>query len=280
MTSRREFLLYIDDSGSRDPDRHSQANANAVDWFALGGVLVDAADKDRCDQAIAAFRQSWPQLEDKPLRSYDIRNLSGGFRWLAGLSRSDQQAFYKGISDLIVGLPVVVVGCVVHRPGYNARYLQKYGQRRWKLCKTAFNIVVERAAKFAAHHDSRLRVYVERTDKVTESQLKEYYDQLKTSGSPFDEEKSAKYSPMQAATLSKTLYDFKVKTKASDLMQLADLCLFPICVSRYRAHPSFDVLQDSGKLLDAHCTAENGLFGIKYFCFDDPETQKPAVMRA
>lgn len=268
MTSKREFLLYIDDSGSRDPDRRPKDNKNAVDWFALGGVLVDAACKDECDQAISAFRQSWPQLNDKPLHSYDIRNMSGDFRWLAGLSNSDKHRFYQGISDLIVGLPVVVVGCVVHRPGYNARYLQQYGQRRWKLCKTAFSIVVERAAKFAAHHDGRLRVYVERTDRVTEGQLKGYYDHLKQNGSPFDGQRSAKYSPMQAQTLSKTLYEFKVKTKNSDLMQLADLCLFPVCIAKYKPHISYEVLRTEGKLLDAHCTPENGLLGIKYSCFD------------
>lgn len=269
MAIKREFLFYIDDSGSRDPDRKPKDNGSEPDWFALGGVLVDAKDKDFCDLAIAGFRQSWPQIGNAPLHSYDIRNKSANFRWLETLSQVEASNFYQGISDLVQSLPVVVAGCVVHRPGYNKRYMEQYGQRRWKLCRTAFNIAVERGAKFAAHHDARLRVFVERTDPKTEAQFKAYFDQLKAGGAPFDVGRSARYQPLSPEVLSKTLYEFKVKTKASDLMQLADLCLWPICSGAYNPNnKSYEMLKRTGKLLDLHCTPENGLHGIKYSCFD------------
>lgn len=283
MKSKREFLFYVDDSGSRDPDRKPRVDQRDPDWFALGGVILDSKDKDQCDLAIANFRKSWPQMGDQPLHSYDIRNKSAGFRWLTGLSEEDSKNFYQGISALVVSLPIIVTGCVVDRPGYNARYLAQYGQRRWKLCRTAFNIAVERAAKFATHHDARLRVFVERTDRKTEAQFKKYFDELKGAGTPFDPVRSAKYGPLEPDVLARTLYEFKVKTKASDLMQLADLCLWPICSGAYQSNnKAFGVLKEARKLLDDHCTPENGLHGIKYSCFDalGPETQKPAFLRA
>lgn len=45
--------------------------------------------------------------------------------------------------------PVIGLACVIDWPGYNKRYAEKYAENRWMLCKTAFSVVVERAAKFA-----------------------------------------------------------------------------------------------------------------------------------
>ena len=263
-----EILLYMDESGSRDPDRHPRQKADAPDWFGIGGVLVKAADKPCIEAAMGAFRLRWPQMDKHPLRSYDIRNKTGRFRWLSQLDETRLTAFYDDLSSMISSLPIVVTGCVVHRPGYNERYLEQYGPRRWKLCKTAFHIAVERAAKYALHHGARMRVYVERSDKVTEAQLKEYFDAMRTAGHPFNSETSAKYHPMPADQLRPTLFEFGVKTKESQLMQLADLVLWPICRGGYWPDDrAYGLLQSSGQLLDAHCSEANGLMGIKYSCF-------------
>ena len=203
-----EILLYMDESGSRDPDRHPREKANSPDWFGIGGVLVKATDKADIEAAMDNFRLRWPQMGEHPFRSYDIRN------------------------------------------------------------KTAFHIAVERAAKYALHHGARMRVYVERSDKVTEAQLKGYFDAMRKAGQPFNSETSAKYLPMQAEQLNPTLFEFGVKTKGSQLMQLADLVLWPICRGGYsRDDRAYGLLKASGQLLDAHCTPANGLMGIKYFCF-------------
>lgn len=266
--SRPEVLLYMDESGSRDPHRHPREQAGSPDWFGIGGVLVKATDKADIEAAMDDFRLRWPQMGEHPFRSYDIRNKTGRFRWLSQIDETSLTAFYDDLSAMIASLPIVVTGCVIHRPGYNERYLEQYGIRRWKLCKTAFHIAVERAAKYALHHGARMRVYVERSDKVTEAQLKGYFEAMRTTGQPFNSETSAKYLPMQADQLRDTLFEFDVKTKGSQLMQLADLVLWPICRGGYsRADRAYGLLQTSGQLLDAHCTPANGLMGIKYFCF-------------
>ncbi len=274
---RKEYYFYIDDSGSRDPDRNPKAKESEPNWFAFGGVIVSADSKSIVDKAIEKFRAAWPQIGETPLRSYDVRNRKNGFNWLEMIEIDERNRFYGELTKLILSLPIVVLACVVDRPGYNHRYAQKYGPRRWRLCKTAFNIVVERAAKFAAHKDARLRVFVERSDRPTEGQLKQYYEEMRNTGLPFDQSRSAKYSPLGADAMRKTLFEFKVKTKSSLVMQLADLVLWPACKGGYESsYRAYQELVSAGKLIDCHCTAENGLQGIKYFCFDTSETQEPA----
>lgn len=264
----KELHFYVDDSGSRDPDRKPTSNKHEPNWFALGGVLVDPLNKDRIDARITAFRAQWPQIENKPFRSYDIRHKTERFAWLTSLSADQEKSFFDGLTAMMLELPITALACVIDRPGYNERYMQEFGQRRWKLCKTAFNIAVERAAKFAVHHQARLRVFVERSDIPTETQFKQYYSDLRLVGQPFNAGRSAKYNPLAVEVFHKTLFEFRVKTKDSNLMQLADLMLWPMCKGGYstddRVHK---LLVENQKLLDAHCTVENGLEGVKYFCF-------------
>lgn len=262
-----ECHFYMDDSGSRDPDRKPTAS-NEPDWFALGGLLINGSDERAAKEQIAAFRARWPELGHEPFRSYDIRHRTERFRWLASCQARRKNQFYTELTDLITGLPMHVIACVVDRPGYNARYMQEYGPRRWRLCRTAFGIVVERAAKVARHRGARLRVFAERSDKHTEKQFKGYYDQMREDGLPFNPQNSQQYAPLSAEALRETLFEFRIKTKDSALMQFADLVLWPVCKAGYdKENLPYQSLLASGKLIDTHCTEENGLLGIKYSCF-------------
>lgn len=223
----------------------------------------------------------WPEMKDSPLHSYEVRNRAGGFRWLQAASAARTNAFMQDLTGLMTQLPILVLACVVDRPGYNARYKERYGPARWELCRTAFTIAVERAAKFAQQDGRRLRVYTERSDKQTEKRLKGYYDAMRSVGAPFDAATSSRYRPLTAEALASTLIDFEVKTKSSRLMQIADMALWPACKGGYdTTDRAFIALKEAAKLLDAHCTEQNGLQGIKYSCFDartiEPERQKPA----
>ena len=62
--------------------------------------------------------------------------------------------------------PVIGIACVIDHLGYNARYAAQYLENRWMLCKTAFSVVVERAAKFAVGQGQRLRVMPEKCNKT------------------------------------------------------------------------------------------------------------------
>jgi hypothetical protein len=263
------FRFYVDDSGSRHPDRNPAEVPPQHDWFALGGVLIAESKLPAAEAAIESFRARWPEMGNAPLHSAPIRSRNGDFRWLMRASASRKDEFMCDLTRLMTSLPIVVHACVVDRPGYNNRYKERYGRERWALCRTAFTIAVERAAKYARAKELRLRVYVEQSDRKTEGRLKGYYEALRTNGTPFSTDTSAKYGPMAAEELSQALLEFRVKSKASTLMQIADLALWPACKGGYAPENlAFTALRDAGKLIDTHCTADNGVQGIKYSCFD------------
>lgn len=268
VTSSLPYRFYMDDSGSRDPDRSRGKDIGTVDWFGMGGIIVREPDHQLIDKQVTEFRSRWPNPA-APLHSWEIRNSKKGFEWLRDTSNAKRGRFLGELTDLMCSLPIIVHATVVDRPGYNRRYVAEYGPRRWSLCRTAFKIAVERAAKFAASEGVRLRVYVERSDKVTEHRLRGYFDNLREEGAPFKADTSAKYRPMRADQLARTLMEFGVKTKSSIPMQIADLALWPVCKGKYQPeNVAMISLTRSGRLLDARCTTENGLFGIKYSCFD------------
>lgn len=264
----RIFNFYIDDSGTRHPDHKPGLPAHGHDWFALGGVIIDDADEQVARGQIQIFRDRWPQLRDRPLHSYEIRNRVDDFRWLQAEGEAIRSRFLAELSVLLISLPVIGLACVVDRPGYSARYRERHGRDLWSLCKTAFTIAVERAAKFASSKDAKLRVYPERCTEDADRKLKGYYEELRAAAAPFDAQRSAKYEPASAETLKATLYEFRPKKNNSPLIQIADLYLWPMCVGGYDLkNRPYTLLLESGKLIDTHCR-DAAQLGIKYSCFD------------
>jgi hypothetical protein len=149
------YDLYLDDSGTRCPFRPSRPGGDGMDWFALGGLLLKSEDR----LAIETAHRSLCNRHGItiPLHSTRIRNKKNEFRWI-GSDPERGSEFLRDLQEVICGLPAYVIACVMHRPGYNVRYGLKYGRERWSLCKTAYRIVVERAAKIADDNGRRLLV--------------------------------------------------------------------------------------------------------------------------
>ncbi|WP_084306005.1 DUF3800 domain-containing protein [Bradyrhizobium sp. ARR65] len=224
----------MDDSGTRHPDHNPGKRAgHNFDWFALGGVLVNDTDEHAARELHAAFCRKWGLT--CPIHSVEVRARTRNFLWLERRPKRNQDIFYEDLYQLKKAMPVVGLACVIDRPGYNARYREKYGRQRWSLCKSAFTISVERAAKYARSLDCRLRVLPERCNKTEDRILKGYYNDLKTAGPPFDPTTSEKYRPLSAEEFRKTLLEFDPKMKTSPMAQLADLYLWPICMGGYNA---------------------------------------------
>ena len=98
---------------------------------------------------------------------------------------------------------------------------------------------------------------------------------------PADADTSAKYSPLAAEMFAGTLYEFQTKNKSSPPMQIADICLWPVCIGGYRSdNKAYVALRDAGSLVDSKLPAEEvASCGIKYSCWDlqkPPETADPA----
>lgn len=263
-------ILYLDESGTRHPDHSPKIPVHGRDWFAVGGVLIDEENKEFATKLVQAFRDRWPQLGVFPLHSHEIRGGYKNFAWLKN-NEEDKTRFMEDLTVLLLELPVLGIACVIDRHGHNIRYKERYIENRWQLCKTAFAITVERAVKRSIQHGRKLRVYVERSGKVEENMLKIYYEQLKTDGHWFSPSTAAKYAPIGSNEYKSCLYEFKVKTKNSLLMTIADLYLWPMCIGGYDlSNKAYVTLRDAGKLIDCHLSLSDiDAMGIKYSCFEN-----------
>lgn len=261
------YNLYMDDSGTRHPDRQLNQTGKP-DWFALGGLLVRNEDEPSCREVLAQFCDGWSIAA--PLHSEEIRHRSKNFRWLER-DEAQRHRFLSELEAMMMSLPVLGVACVIDRRGYHARYHHMYGSQKWSLCKSAFAICVERACKFAKNEGRRLNVFVERSDQKTDNQIRAYFDSLKETGHPFAQPTSAKYQPLTQSEITETLYDFKLKHKKSPMMQIADLFLYPMCQGGYNSdYYPYKTLKRASKLIDCK-VADPSAQGVKYYCFDDPQ---------
>ena len=261
--------FYMDDSGTRHPDHDPGKKAeHGYDWFALGGVLVKSEDEAQARNLHKEFCQKWGI--EAPIHSVEVRGRTINFRWLEDKSKEDQIEFYEGLYQLLKSAPVIGLACVIDRPGYNARYLEKYGRDRWSLCKSAFTISVERAAKYARSIGYRLQVCPERCNKIEDGMILGYYEGLKKDGPPFDASRSEKYRPLTGAEFRETLYGLRPKKKTSPMAQLADLYLWPMCMGGYNSGcRPYKRLMEDGKLIEAGMpVGDLPTLATKYYWFE------------
>lgn len=224
-------------------------------------------DEQVARQARADFCARWGITY--PLHSTDIRFRKANFEWLKSITIQQFERFHGDLAEMLVTMPIEGIACVIDRPGYNHRYLEKYGRDRWSLCKTAFSVVVERSAKVAISEGRRLRVFPERADKQADRWLKGYFNALRDTGMPFAAASSEKYGPLKQADLTHVLREFRPKFKSSPMVQIADLLLYPMCKGGYGEYLPHQILIESGKLIDCRLSQEEcAALGIKYSCFD------------
>ena len=181
------------------------------------------------------------------------------------------------LQRFVLAQPFHATAVVVHRPGYFARYRERHRDGLWEMDRTAFAILIERAAKFADHHGRRLEVFFERSGKREDRALKRYARELKASGQPFDGTRSSKYGPLSAGDFKRiVLGEPRERTRAVALAQLADLVLYPIAKAGYDpSYRPYRDLENAEKLIESALpTALRASCGVKYSCFDVPERPK------
>ncbi|MEZ5813860.1 MAG: DUF3800 domain-containing protein [Alphaproteobacteria bacterium] len=263
----QKYVLYFDDTGSRDPDRVSDVRSDGMDCFGLGGVLVKEEDIPEVLAKHKAFCQRWDI--DYALHSSRIRGGQGKFGWL----RKPENAglFMPDLDQFLLSLPVVVVACVVDRPGYVSRYKEQHGDGLWFMCRTAFCILAERSAKFADRHGRKLEIFYEQTGKKEDGDIVSYLRSLKREGCPFDGRNAGGYVPLTQEDYKRIILgEPRRKTKKVPMIQIADLMLYPVAKGGYAPdYPPYRRLRETGKLIDCLLPADDvSSCGIKYSCFE------------
>lgn len=262
----QEFALYLDESGSPKPNPRDPAN-----YFAVGGILLKRQDEIIIQQQIRDFKQRWDIPDETPLHGNEIRSHKNRFSWLGRKSDEVQARFFQDLTDTLMQLPMVVHACVVSRQGYLDRYLNLYGEDTWEMMKSSFSILLERVAKYIVQENGKVMVYFEKAGKKEDRLLTSYFNALRDSGSPFSAENSAKYNPLPASQFHQVLSGIDGKSKSNAILQVADLCLYPVARSKDQPdNLAFRALNQNQKLIDTLLApADVEQVGVKYYCFDN-----------
>jgi len=265
------FHLYIDDSGVRTPVfKPDVERRDNMDYFALGGIMVNEKDVEAVLGAHSDLFARW-KLKG-PLHSTKIRGRRKQFAWLA-IDAATEAEFLLDLEKTILELPIVGTACVVDRPGYVGRYKGKYEQP-WRLCKTAYAILIERAVKFVKSNGHRLKIFYEEAGENEDRDLEEYNKLLRSEGMPFDKNNAKPYDELRPEDFRSLIAGEPQRiTKKVPMVQFSDLILYPIAKGGYDpTYRPYARLIETNRLIDC-CVSENDKpkLGIKYSCFDRKE---------
>lgn len=270
----RPFTFYIDETGSRHPDKKSDKSREGRDWFGLGGVLIRGEDSDATRQNIAEFTARWSLMG--PAHLTDMLSEKKAFSWLGRVSQDRNNQFWQDWFATLTATPIIGLGCIVDRPGYLARgYLEKHSDR-WLLCRSAFDISVERAAKIARMEGRKLHIVFEQDPGINDT-MHGYFENLKANGLAFDGATSGRYTPLTQSEFFETLGRIQHKPKSHALLQVADSYIYAMARYGYdKKFPMYRHLRDKLRIADFALPNEClPHMGVKYYCFDSkPKNEK------
>ncbi|MBP2462840.1 MULTISPECIES: DUF3800 domain-containing protein [unclassified Rhizobium] len=260
------FTLYLDETGARHPDKSSGLPARS-DWFAMGGILIRREEIDSAQAMHSEIATRWGITT--PFHITDMINERGRFSWLGRRTQKERDAFWSDYREFLAAVPAVGVGCVIDRAGYAARGYVKKHDDKWLLCRSAFDIVVERAAKFAQANDRKLNIIFE-SDAAMNGVIEGYFKNLRENGLGFDKANSGKYKPLTQIELAETLTSIENRPKQNRMLQIADSYVYAIARRGY--DKKFDLyrrLIDDSRIIDCVLGGECvPAMGVKYYCFD------------
>ena len=266
MSGRLTF--FVDDFGTRTICRADTTptpeRANEFS-FGLGGLIVDSDDVPAVGRSVEEFCAKW---KVPGLHGNKIRSKKGKFSFLKA-SEQLREEFLAELEALVLDQRIIPHACVVCRPGYRDRYAGRHSEStRWEMCKTAFDISVERAAKFAVERGCELDIVYERTGRKEDRLLEKYFQDLSTLGTAFDGETSERYSPLEQATLHATLRSIRPDGKSNSMLQLADLVLHPLChITTGKPNRAHQMFRERAMIIDYKSGDET--VAVKYSCYDD-----------
>lgn len=262
----RKYVFYMDDFGTRTTCK-GVTNASSPPHelsFALGGVIVASENIGSIAMSVRAFCKKW---EVPSLHGNKIRSGKGKFGFLKK-DENKKKVFFSQLEQLVLDDRLIAHACVICRPGYRDRYLEKYpDDTRWAMSKTAFDIAVERAAKLAMQDGRQLDVVYERTGEKEDRLLECYFENLRASGMGFCSENSKLYGPLTGEQFTDNLNGIWPDGKGNPLLQLADLVVHPVShVTCGKQNRAYDQLIDRKMLLDFKHKDDS--VGVKYSCYD------------
>jgi hypothetical protein len=266
------FIFFVDDFGTRTmckPEDELPMAAHVFS-FGLGGVIVPSEAVSELSERTTSFCKAWEVPE---LHGNKIRSGKGKFGFLKKNKNQEDidrtARFFAELEDILIDPRIIAHACSICRPGYRDRYYAKHDTAsRWHMSKTAFDISVERAAKYANSKGRRLSVVYERTGETEDRLIEGYFKRMKSFGTEFNIETSASHAPLSPDELSETLISIWPDGKSNPLLQLADLVVHPLCHRPTGlANRAYNRLEAANQLIDVQ--TDDPTIAVKYSCYDE-----------
>ncbi|MER9333055.1 hypothetical protein NKJ06_03425 [Mesorhizobium sp. M0293] len=171
------LTFFMDDFGTRTMCKPGDAlpMESHIFSFGLGGIIVPSEAVQALSDATIRFCKRWGVPE---LHGNKIRSGKGKF----GFLKQDEERrnlFFEELEALIIDDRITAHACVICRPGYRDRYYEKHAEgSRWQMSRTAFDISVERAAKYARLAGRKLSIAYERSGAVEDRLIENYFEGL------------------------------------------------------------------------------------------------------
>lgn len=257
------YALYIDDVGSSMPGTRDD-----FPNFGLGGIIVNREDESSIKNILRNFKNEWGIPQKIPLHGSEIRARKERYHWLATLQDDEVKKFKIGILEMVLKMPIVIHACVIDREGYYNRYYEKYGRSTWNMRQTACQILLERSVKFVKSRAGKsLTVFFEMCGSTEDKLFKETYNALRSTGHQFNSQNAQTHNPLLPNEISEILNESpKGRKKDNELLQIADMCLFPVAIAKGKDDSTLKRLNSSGKVVDGITNDKTSW--IKYSCFD------------
>lgn len=188
------LIFFMDDFGTRTLCKPGDTLPMKPDVFSfgLGGIIVPSEAVQELSEKVKALCRRW---KVPALHGNKIRAGKGKF----GFVKKDaarRQTFLAELEAVIIDKRITAHACVICRPGYRDRYFERHAEpSRWQMSRTAFDIAVERAAKFAMTRDRRLSVVYERSGEREDRLLEAYFRGLLARGTEFDPGNASRHRP-------------------------------------------------------------------------------------
>jgi hypothetical protein len=209
----KEYILYLDESGSPRGVLAGAQRSDGMDCFAMGGVLVERTHEIDVVMMHRAFLDRWSI--SSPLHSSSIRGARKAYAWL-GRDAARRAAFLSDLDAFLCGLPVFGVAAVVDRPA------------RWQRAENvAIAHVVRRVAAMLGATGAITEVRFERAGRAEDERLMKLFREMKSW--PVAMENFASRTTIGAVVLG----DPEGRTKSDPLAQVADLYLYPMAKACY-----------------------------------------------
>ncbi|MBB3352646.1 hypothetical protein FHT70_002579 [Rhizobium sp. BK049] len=263
------LTFFMDDFGTRTmckPDDTLPMEAHIFS-FGLGGIIVPSEAVQELSDATIEFCKRWEVPE---LHGNKIRSGKGKFGFLKKDEERRNQ-FFEELEALIIDDRITAHACVICRPGYRDRYYEKHTEgSRWEMSRTAFDIAVERGAKYARLAGRKLSIAYERTGATEDRLIESYFEGLLKNGTGFDGENSSKHKPLTKDELAETLLTIWPDGKSNPMLQLADLVVHPL---GHRPtglkNRAYDRLSQARQIIDLRSGGDETI-AVKYSCYDEP----------